>query len=98
MLCGTPVVMTDTPGGRVPVQLTGMGKIVPRNDWRALGEGIVEVLSIRDRFVRPVEEIEAHFSGEETVSRYEQLFGLHAARAEEAAAPTFSSSAPSNTD
>jgi glycosyltransferase involved in cell wall biosynthesis len=43
MLCGTPVVMTDTPGGRVPVQLTGMGKIVPRNDWRALGEGIVEL-------------------------------------------------------
>ncbi|MCC7209398.1 MAG: glycosyltransferase family 4 protein, partial [Anaerolineae bacterium] len=25
MLCGTPVVMTDTPGGRVPVTVTGMG-------------------------------------------------------------------------
>ena len=80
MLCGTPVVMTDTPGGRVPVQLTGMGKIVPRNDWQALGEGIVEVLSNRGRYVRPAAEIERHFSAGETVSRYEELFTLHAGR------------------
>jgi glycosyltransferase involved in cell wall biosynthesis len=99
MLCGTPVVMTDTPGGRVPVQLTGMGKIVPRNDWRALGEGIVEVLSDRERFVRPAEEIEGHFSVEEAVSRYEELFALHAVRAvEEAPVSAFTPSAPSNTD
>ena len=44
MLCGTPVVMTDTPGGRVRLQITGDGEVVPCNDWRALGEGIVEVL------------------------------------------------------
>jgi glycosyltransferase involved in cell wall biosynthesis len=80
MLCGTPVVMTDTPGGRVPVQLTGMGKIVPRNDWQALGEGIVEVLSNRGRYVRPAAEIERHFSVGETVSRYEELFARHAGR------------------
>jgi glycosyltransferase involved in cell wall biosynthesis len=86
MLCGTPVVMTDTPGGRVPVQLTGMGKIVPRDDWKALGEGIVEVLSDRARFVRPVEEIERSFSVEETVRRYEELFRLYAVAAEERAA------------
>lgn len=85
MLCGTPVVMTDTPGGRVPVHLTGMGKIVPRDDWKALGEGIVEVLSDRARFVRPVEEIERCFSVEETVRRYEELFRLYAVAAEERA-------------
>jgi hypothetical protein len=55
-----------------------MGKIVPRNDRQALGEAIVEVLAQRDRFVRPVEEIERHFSVEETVSRYEELFGRYA--------------------
>ena len=86
MLCGTPVVMTDTPGGRVPVQLTGMGKIVPRGDWKALGEGIVEVLSDRERFVRPVGEIARRFSVEETVRRYEELFRLYAVAAEERAA------------
>jgi glycosyltransferase involved in cell wall biosynthesis len=99
MLCGTPVVMTDTPGGRVPVQLTGMGKIVPRNDWQALGEGIVEVLSHRERFVRPAVEIERHFAVEETVSRYEELFALHAARAvEETRLTSLTPSAPSGTD
>ena len=99
MLCGTPVVMTDTPGGRVPVQLTGMGKIVPRNDWQALGEALVDVLARRDRFVRPVEEIERHFSVEETVSRYEELFARYAVgMAEDAPVPAFTPSAPSGTD
>ena len=49
MLCGTPVVMTDTPGGRVPVTVTGMGAIVPRGDWRAIGEAVVDILLSRDR-------------------------------------------------
>jgi glycosyltransferase involved in cell wall biosynthesis len=78
MLCGTPVVMTDTPGGRVPVQLTGMGKIVPMGDWQALGEALVEVIRDRPRFVRPAAEIARHFSPDDTISQYEQLFRLHA--------------------
>lgn len=78
MLCGTPVVMTDTPGGRVPVQLTGMGKIVPPGDWRALGEALVEVIAGRERYVRPAAQIARHFSPDETIAQYEQLFRLHA--------------------
>jgi glycosyltransferase involved in cell wall biosynthesis len=78
MLCGTPVVMTDTPGGRVPVQLTGMGKIVPMGDWQALGKALVEVIRDRPRFVMPAAEIARHFSPDETISQYEQLFRLHA--------------------
>ncbi len=78
MLCGTPVVMTDTPGGRVPVQLTGMGLLAPREDWRAIGEAIVEVLRDHERYVRPHDEIARLFSVEETITRYEQLFRLHA--------------------
>jgi glycosyltransferase involved in cell wall biosynthesis len=84
MLCGTPVVMTDTPGGRVPVQLTGMGRLVPRDDWQALGEAIVDVLCDRQRYLRPAEEIARHFSVEETVTRYEQLFRRYAVRVGEA--------------
>jgi glycosyltransferase involved in cell wall biosynthesis len=99
MLCGTPVVMTDTPGGRVPVAATGMGRIVPRGDWQALGEAIVEILQDRGRFVRPEEEIRRRFSAEETVGRYEELFRLHSARAvEERTIPAFTPSAPSGTD
>jgi len=73
MLCGTPVVMTDTPGGRVPVQLTGMGKLAPRGDARAFGEALVEVLANRAAYVKPAVEIERHFSVEDTVDRYEAL-------------------------
>ena len=29
MSCGTPVVATDLPGVRMPVKMTGMGRIVP---------------------------------------------------------------------
>ncbi|MFO7320540.1 MAG: glycosyltransferase family 4 protein [Chloroflexota bacterium] len=74
MLCGTPVVMTDTPGGRVPVQVSGMGKLAPPGDYRAIGEAIVEVLKNPEAYRRPREVIESLFSFEETVDRYERYF------------------------
>jgi glycosyltransferase involved in cell wall biosynthesis len=80
MLCGTPVVMTDTPGGRVPVRETGMGMIVPRGDSEAIGRAIVEVLDDPERFKRPREEIEAIFSFQETVDKYEATFREFAAK------------------
>jgi glycosyltransferase involved in cell wall biosynthesis len=80
MLCGTPVVMTDTPGGRVPVRETGMGMIVPRGDSEAIGRAIVQVLDDPERFKRPREEIEAIFSFQETVDKYEATFREFAAK------------------
>lgn len=80
MLCGTPVVMTDTPGGRVPVTETGMGKLVPRGDAEAFGRAIVEVLDAPDSFRRPRHEIESIFSFQETVDRYEATFREYAAK------------------
>ncbi len=72
MLCGTPVVMTDTPGGRVPVTETKMGKIVPRGDWEAIGQAVIDVLDDPDSYVRSREEIEQIFNFDETVRRYEK--------------------------
>lgn len=80
MLCGTPVVMTDTPGGRVPVQVTGMGRLTQPGDAQAIGETIVEVLSQPDKYRRSRAEIEHTFSFAETVDRYEQHFRQNAAR------------------
>jgi glycosyltransferase involved in cell wall biosynthesis len=48
MICGAPVVATDLPGVRQPVQSTGMGKIVPIKDSQALAEGIIQVLGSSD--------------------------------------------------
>lgn len=74
MLCGTPVVMTDTPGGRVPVRTTGMGRLVRKGDWRALGEALVDVLRAPARYQRPRAAIARAFPFTDTVDRYERLF------------------------
>lgn len=44
MSCGTPVVTSDLPGVRVPVGLTGMGKVVPTADPDALANALIDVL------------------------------------------------------
>ena len=78
MLCGTPVVMTDTPGGRVPVEVTGMGKLARAGDWRSFGEALVAVLREPARYQRPRAQIEQAFSFPDTVDRYERLFRTYA--------------------
>ena len=74
MLCGTPVVMTDIPGGRIPVSVTGMGKLAPAGDWQSIGQAIIEVLANPEKYVKSREYIAARFSFEETVDRYEAIF------------------------
>ena len=80
MLSGTPVVMTNTPGGRVPVQMTGMGKLATMGDWRSIGEALVDVLDHPDQFRKPRSFIEQVFSFKETVDTYEQFFYAYAAQ------------------
>lgn len=80
MLCGTPVIMTDTPGGRVPVQTTGMGKLAPMGDATAIGQTIVEVLQQREAYLKPKAEIESAFNLERTVDAYEEELYLAAER------------------
>jgi glycosyltransferase involved in cell wall biosynthesis len=74
MLCGTPVVMTDIPGGRVPVTETGMGKLARQGDHLSIGQALVDVLQDRDQYVKTRAEVQAVFSFQETVDRYEHWF------------------------
>jgi glycosyltransferase involved in cell wall biosynthesis len=74
MLCGTPVVASDIPGGRVPVVKTGMGRLFRAGDPQALAGALDEVLRDRARFVRPRERIDAVFSLTRTVDAYESIF------------------------
>lgn len=80
MLAGTPVVMTDIPGGRVPVTVTGMGELAEAGNPDSIGAAIVKVLDDHDHYVKPHAEIAATFSFEETVNRYEALFKEYAKR------------------
>lgn len=78
MLCGTPMIMTDISGGRVPVTVTGMGKLAKQGDWQSIGEATIEVLDNLHDYVKSRDYIEECFSFEETVNRYEQVFREHA--------------------
>jgi len=80
MLCGTPVVMTNTEGGRVPVQMTGMGKIARKGDWRSIGEALVDVLDHPEQFRKTRQFIENVFSFKTTVDNYERFFYANARR------------------
>jgi glycosyltransferase involved in cell wall biosynthesis len=74
MMCGTPVVASDLPGVRIPVEVTGMGKIVPPADSSVLAEAILEVLDNPARFTIGAEEIAALFSAEAVAREYETIF------------------------
>jgi len=73
MLCGTPVVATDIPGARVAVKTTGMGVLVRPRNPESLAAGLVEVLSNRERYVRPYELIRSIFDPQQAISAYEDL-------------------------
>lgn len=83
MLSGTPVVMTNTPGGRVPVTVTGMGKLAMAGDWQSIGETLVEVITNRELYVKPRAFIEETFSFQRTVDQYEAVFRQYARSAEQ---------------
>ena len=78
MLCGTPVVATNIPGGRVAVRVTGMGQLASRGDWQSIGSAIVEVLEEPEKFIKPREFIENVFSFDRTVDEYEAIFKEYA--------------------
>jgi glycosyltransferase involved in cell wall biosynthesis/SAM-dependent methyltransferase len=71
MLCGTPVVATDLPGVRVPIQSTGMGRLVAPRNPQLLADAIVDVIRNRNSYIRSRQEIERHFAPEISLSRYE---------------------------
>lgn len=73
-LCGTPSVASALPGVRMPTRMTGMGLTVPPCDSAALAEAICEVLTHREKYVRPRAPIAQQFSPATTAIMYEELF------------------------
>jgi glycosyltransferase involved in cell wall biosynthesis len=80
MLSGTPVAMANTPGGRVPVNATGMGALMEPRNVQHMGETIAKILDDPDQYKRSRAEVENHFSFKETVDRYESIFKEYAVR------------------
>ena len=91
MLCGTPVVASDVPGGRVPVLATGMGRLFRAGDADALAESLDDVIRHRHRYVRMRDAVADVFSFVRTVGAYEAIFAgtcVDAARSSAIVTPT----------
>lgn len=74
MLQGVPVVATDLPGVRVPVQVTGMGEIARVADADDLAEKVIQVLQNKKRYLRPKSKIEQIFDLEKSIQFYDKQY------------------------
>lgn len=73
MMMGVPVVASNLPGVRVPIQKTGMGILVPPCNTQALADGIMRILQNPRDFQANPSVIERTFRIEQTVRAYEKL-------------------------
>jgi glycosyltransferase involved in cell wall biosynthesis len=71
---GTPVIASDLPGMRVPVQESGAGIIVPPADAPALARAIIAILEQPGNFQGRPERLLQQSSTEAVATAYESLF------------------------
>lgn len=74
MTCGTPAIASDLPGVRCPVQETGMGRIFPARDARALADALIQVLDQPQNYNGSAEAIRHYYSPETVARAYEAIF------------------------
>ena len=74
MSCGTPVIATDLPGVRVPVKMSGMGRIVPVADAGAIAKAILDILTEPEHFRGNYAEIKHRYSPDVIAAGYEKIF------------------------
>jgi glycosyltransferase involved in cell wall biosynthesis len=74
MKCGVPVVASNLPGVRVPVQITGMGEICKIKDSQDLAEKINMVLENGKKYYQFKAKNLDLFDYKKTVDEYEKLF------------------------
>jgi glycosyltransferase involved in cell wall biosynthesis len=76
MACGTPVVASDMPGVRVPVQMTGMGRIVPTANAQALAEALIDILDHPEKYRGRPDELIRLSTPDNVAAEYEKVFAL----------------------
>lgn len=74
MKCGTPVVASNLPGVRVPVQMTGMGEICEIKNVDDLAEKINIVLKNGKKYYQKKAKNLELFDYKKTIKKYEKLF------------------------
>ena len=76
MACGTPVIASDLPGMRVPVQMTGMGRLFPPADAPALAEALIEVLDHPEQYHSRADDLVQRSTPDYVAAEYEKVFEL----------------------
>lgn len=74
MMCGVPVIASNLPGVRIPIQKTGMGIVVPIRDSQKIADAMSTILKNKQTYVKNKEVITKIFSQENTIQFYEELF------------------------
>lgn len=74
MMNNVPCVASSLPGVRRPVQMTGMGKVVPIGDSTTLSQALLAILSDPARYRRDPAEIARPYVPDAVAAEYEKLF------------------------
>jgi glycosyltransferase involved in cell wall biosynthesis len=76
MACGTPVVASNRPGMRVPVQMTGMGRLFQPANAPALAEALIGVLDHPDTYHSTSNDLVERSTPAYVAAEYEKVFEL----------------------
>lgn len=68
---GVPVVASDLPGVRVPVQKTGMGRVVKPKDARSLAQAIISVIHDKKMYAQMAARVDRYFNEEKALRLFE---------------------------
>jgi glycosyltransferase involved in cell wall biosynthesis len=74
MTCGTPVVASDLPGVRVPINMSQSGMIVPARDADALARALIKILENPATFQGDPETVVQRSTPEAVAMEYETVF------------------------
>ena len=73
MLSGTPVIASDIPGVRVPINLTKMGLFVKPGSSKDLANKIIKILQNPKKFRENTKKAKIIFNAKKTYKFYEKL-------------------------
>ena len=74
MMNNVPCVASSLPGVRRPVQMTGMGEVVPIGDSAALSQALITIFTDPAKYHRDPKEIARNYFPESVAAEYEKLF------------------------
>jgi glycosyltransferase involved in cell wall biosynthesis len=74
MMNNIPCVASDLPGVRRPVQMHGMGKVVPIGDSTALADALLAIFAGRETYACDTDSLVRQYSPDSVAQEYEKLF------------------------